>query len=93
MASQREGGVFLEQRSYRRRRMIDGARLLPVIAAWLFMLPLLWPSAGVNTQEPRALSDALAYVFTVWLALTLVSGLFVFLIGDVEPEKDRKDGS
>lgn len=93
MASPRESGVFLEQRSYRRRRMIDGARLLPVIAAWLFMLPLLWPAQGVHAEDPRALSDALVYVFAVWLVLTLISGLFVFLIGDVEPEKDRKDGS
>ncbi|MGE4327506.1 MAG: hypothetical protein AB7E21_15600 [Pseudodonghicola sp.] len=61
--------VFLERQSYRRRRLMDAARLLPVLGALLFAVPLIWPRAG----QPGAVksSDAVIYIFTVWAALIL----------------------
>ena len=62
--------VFLERRSYRRRRMMDAVRLLPVLGAMLLMLPLFWPSApGTADGDAIRMSTAVTYVFVVWLIL------------------------
>ena len=44
--------VFLERQSYRRRRLMDVARLLPILGAALFAVPLLWPRAPRDTPTP-----------------------------------------
>ncbi|WP_187428774.1 hypothetical protein ROLI_017810 [Roseobacter fucihabitans] len=61
--------VFLERSRYRQRRMMDAVRLLAVLGAGLWMLPLLWPSAGVGTSESLPMSRALLYIFGVWWVL------------------------
>ena len=69
--------VFLERRSYRRRRMMDAARVLPILGAVLFMLPMLWhhPDAqGTATGSVRT-SYAYVYLFALWAGLILLSGL------------------
>ncbi len=66
--------IFLERRSYRRRRMMDAARLLPILGAVLFLVPLLWPQPDPGA-EPMRTSVAFVYVFGIWAALILVSGL------------------
>jgi hypothetical protein len=72
--------VFLEHQSYRRRRLMDGARLLPLLGAGLFAVPLLWPKAKIAGESDGlvAMSDAITYVFVVWGALIGVSALFGF---------------
>ncbi|MCE8547150.1 hypothetical protein KBY25_15090 [Ruegeria pomeroyi] len=65
--------VFLERQSYRRRRLMDAARLLPLMGAALFAVPLLWPSEGAGTVR---MSAAITYVFGVWAILIAVSALF-----------------
>jgi hypothetical protein len=36
--------LFLERRSYRRRRMMDAVRILPLLCTLLFLVvPLMWP--------------------------------------------------
>lgn len=63
--------VFLERRSYRRRRMMDARRILPVAGILLWLLPLFWPtgSAMPALTEKMMLSDAVIYLFSVWLIL------------------------
>ncbi|MEM6374267.1 MAG: hypothetical protein AAF727_16040 [Pseudomonadota bacterium] len=63
--------LFLERRSYRRRRMMDALRLLPVLGVLLWMLPLFWPTSadGPGATDKMAMSTAVTYVFVVWLAL------------------------
>ena len=51
----------------RQRRLGDAAKLVPLFAAVLMLVPVLW-STG------RATSSAMVYVFTVW-------GLLIVLIG------------
>ncbi|MEQ6204310.1 hypothetical protein ABMC88_14815 [Sulfitobacter sp. HNIBRBA2951] len=63
--------LFLQRRSYRRRRIMDGLRMLPFLCAVLWLVvPAMWPNsaeAGASTT----LSSALGYLFTVWvLAIT-----------------------
>ena len=77
--------LFLERHSYRRRRLSDAARLLPIVGAALFLIPLLWPDAGdgvvdgggdggSNGAVPTSL--ATLYIFGVWAGLIVVAALF-----------------
>lgn len=62
-----EGRLFLERRSYRKRRIMDAVRMLPFLCALLWMVvPAMWPN-GTGTADPTALSVALRYVFVIWL--------------------------
>lgn len=66
-----EGRLFLERQSYRRRRMMDAVRTLPLLCAvlWL-MVPTMWPNAPAGETE-TALSSAIWYLFVIWvLAIT-----------------------
>ena len=64
--------VFLERQTYRRRRLMDAARLMPVLGALLFAVPLLWPAAGdPGGAQPMSTSGAILYIFTVWAVLIL----------------------
>ena len=80
--------VFLERQSYRRRRLMDAAKLLPLLGVLLFAVPLLWPGpetgpeAGAVAGQAGAgrvavrMSDAIQYIFLVWAALIGASALF-----------------
>lgn len=78
--------VFLERQSYRRRRLMDAARLLPLLGALLFAVPLLWPTpdgaavAADSAMAPGAsavkMSEAMVYVFGVWAILIALCALF-----------------
>lgn len=59
--------LFLERRSYRQRRLLDALRLLPVLGALLWAVPLLWQDGSIPT------SRAILYVFGVWLGLVLLA--------------------
>jgi hypothetical protein len=64
--------TFVERRSYRRRRLADALRMLPVAGALLFCVPMLWPT------EPGAaipVSSAIIYIFLVWAGLVVLSAV------------------
>ncbi|MFN3208269.1 MAG: hypothetical protein ACE369_04575 [Roseovarius sp.] len=62
--SREPGPVFLARRAYFRRRMMDAARMLPVLGAGVFVLPLLWKSGeGARTVV------VMFYIFLSWSAL------------------------
>lgn len=69
--------LFLERQSYRRRRLTDAARLLPVLGAALIAIPLLWPS-GEGEQGGIPLSSAIFYIFFCWVVLIAASLVFGF---------------
>ena len=72
--------VFLEQHSYRRRRLTDAARLLPLLGAALFAVPLLWPVApDGDPARQMPTSAALFYIFAVWAGLIVVNAVFAWL--------------
>ncbi|MGR3379295.1 hypothetical protein [Salipiger abyssi] len=60
--------VFLERQSYRRRRVIDAARVLPFIGMLLWLVPLLWAEEGAAAVRS---SSAILYLFGVWALLVL----------------------
>ncbi len=78
MADRPETGIFLERRSYRRRRLIDGLKLLPFLGAWLFLLPVFWTGAGA--EAPQSMSRALYYIFGVWLGLIVACAILVIAV-------------
>lgn len=57
--------LFLERQSYRRRRLGDTAKLLPLVALVFFLLPILW-SADART------AGGLVYLFSVWALLIVI---------------------
>lgn len=64
--------IFLARALYRRRRLRDAARLLPVVGLFLLLLPLFWtPEARVNLSAGDVL-----YFFAVWLALIGLAAAF-----------------
>lgn len=62
--------LFLARRSYRRRRLMDGARVLPLLGAVLLLLPGLWHSQ--SGDWPRTGVGGI-YLFLVWCGLVLAA--------------------
>lgn len=87
MASQR-APMFLGRDSYRRRRLTDAARLLPLVGIILFMIPLMW---GEREGEAPSTATAGLYVFGVWVCL-IVAGFFLALrLKRTEPFSQRPE--
>jgi hypothetical protein len=75
MPSDLKPPVFLERRSYRQRRMMDAVRLLPLIGLLLWLLPTLWSVSDDGGVEPVNMSQAIVYVFGVWVCLIISGGV------------------
>jgi hypothetical protein len=86
----KRGPLFLKRQSYRRRRLRDLSRLLPVIGAVLLLLPILW-SPG-TTARPDTAQDGI-FLFVVWTGLVLVAALLAPAVGttaDVDEAEDDR---
>ena len=68
--------LSLERRGYRRRRLRDAVRLLPVLGVFLWMFPLFWPVGDRAAPAVVPMSSAMIYLFTVWLIMIVVGGAF-----------------
>jgi uncharacterized membrane protein len=75
--------LFLKRGSYRKRRLRDGARMLPVLGLFLFMLPILW-GPGLTAKADTA-TDGL-YLFAVWIGLVLVAAIMAPGLSEEGPE-------
>lgn len=62
--------MFLQPSSYRRRRLRDAARLLPVAGVLFLMLPILWDPATTDTRDTAV--DGI-YLFAVWAVLIVIA--------------------
>jgi membrane protein implicated in regulation of membrane protease activity len=82
--------LFLARESFRRRRVMDAARLLPLLGVFLLLLPMAWGLAGTTGT---ATAHEAIYVFVVWLALILAAFLLARrLRRDVDGPEDGDDG-
>jgi hypothetical protein len=72
MATRVKKPVFLERASYRQRRLQDMARILPVLAAILFVLPLIWKLTG---NDGRGTSAVVIYLFAIWSGLIAIAAI------------------
>ena len=61
---------FLDRAGYRQRRFRDAASLLPVVAAVLMILPLMWPR---GTPEQSLTSSGMIYLFGLWFVLIILA--------------------
>jgi hypothetical protein len=90
--SDKPSPVFLERRSYRQRRLVDAARLLPLAGVLLWLVPLLWPQGGGaegGAQVPAvSTSSAIIYIFGIWIILVLSA---MFLSAMLDHKSDLRD--
>jgi len=86
--------LFLARRAYRQRRLTDAARFLPLLGAFLFLLPIFWQPG--ETSRPDTGFGGL-YIFIVWGGLIALTALLSILIGrqataDEPPDADPGRG-
>lgn len=62
---------FLARRAYRLRRMMDAARLLPVLGTLAVLIPVF--SAGRHLQSPMWYGRGLVLLLSVWLAMVVAA--------------------
>ncbi len=77
--------LFLARELYRRRRLMDAARALPLAGAVFFMLPLIWLSPSAPDPASSGAAPATAggigtgtaglWLFGLWLALLVLAGI------------------
>ncbi len=89
MKPPRRRAIFLAPRPYRRRRLRDAARLLPVLGVFFFVLPALWSPAG---QGLRRLSGDVIYFFTVWALLIGIAAIFARGLSARDPGDEGEEG-
>ena len=82
------GPLFLEKRTYRRRRMADAARILPVFGTILFSVPLLW---GQDPGGAALTTSVMLYVFVVWGFLVALSAVISRKLRDEDTGSAQDD--
>ena len=70
--------LFVAPQTYRQRRLRDAARLLPVLAGFLMVFPMLWGEEGGDHRQTGA--DAI-YLFGVWFVLIIVTAVLARRLG------------
>ena len=74
-----KGPLFVERRAYRRRRLRDAARVLPVVGAMLFLVPLLWMGGGETAGGG-------IYLFVIWALLIVAAAAISRPLSRDEPD-------
>lgn len=64
--------LFLARQTYRERRLMDVARLLPILGILLLLLPLFWAGPA---HEGTATSRGVIYLFSVWIGLIAIAAI------------------
>ncbi|MEM9434958.1 MAG: hypothetical protein AAGA12_13630 [Pseudomonadota bacterium] len=79
--------LFLEDNVYRRRRLTDAVRFLPVLAAMLFLLPAMFAASSLGGSTALHL----VYFFFVWFSLILIAALLARNLGNVHKQERPGD--
>ncbi len=72
--------VFLGREIYRRRRIMDAARLLPAFGTALLLLPMLW-------AKDHGTAAGAVYTFLIWFLLILAAAFLSRRLS--EPLRDK----
>lgn len=78
MAQKPTEPLFLERDNYRRRRVADAARMVPVLGFILLMFPLIWETTAA----------ALIYLFAVWAVLIVLIAFLSRRLSKGVPSED-----
>ncbi|MDE3122435.1 MAG: hypothetical protein KGK00_11725 [Paracoccaceae bacterium] len=86
--------LFLGRQTYRLRRVMDAARLLPILGFFLFLLPILW---GHGASVARSTATDALYLFIAWPLLILAAFVIARVLAPVvsaeeAEERDDPDG-
>lgn len=65
--------LFLERRTYRRNRLQDAARLMPVLATVLIFAPIF--IRGTDPGAGQGMADWLVYYFAIWIGVIALTAL------------------
>lgn len=89
--------LFLERASYRRRRLGDAARVLPVLAAVLLLVPVWWVPASLSYAGGAvwlfaAWAVLIALVWALHRALLRAEAASLGATSDLPPASDRPTG-
>lgn len=79
--------VFLARRSYRRRRLADAARLLPLAGGILFSVPLIWKGG----EDGARTVGVMIYIFVLWVLLVVVSALVSRHLRNTDDERESEE--
>ena len=77
--------LFLARETYRRRRVMDAARLLPFLGAFVFFVPAIWGGA-VGTVP------GLLYLFLGWVVLIVIAAVIARVLSRHPNPNDTGDG-
>lgn len=70
----KQPSVFVERRTYRRRRAADAARLLPLLGAMLLCMPMLWGSpGGEGAKTVLSTTSVMTFLFGTWVVLIVLA--------------------
>jgi len=82
--------LFLERRTYRRHRLEDAARLLPVLG-----LILIFGPTFIRNDDAGNLAGGLVYFIAIWLGLIILTAFVSHALRRVSPPTEtqapRKD--
>lgn len=78
--------VFLERQSYRRRRLGDAAKVLPVIGVALLLLPILW-------ADDATTAGGILFIFSVWAMLIAAAALISRRLSDYDPMSEPTESA
>jgi len=82
--------LFVAPQTYRRRRLMDAARILPMLGLALTLLPVLWaPESGAIRETA---TDGI-YLFVIWAALIASARLLAPRLDAAPPDpRDDREG-
>ena len=95
--SREKAPVFVDRRAYRRRRMADAARILPIFGTILICIPLLWrdktdAATPVDIPDGASTGAVMIYLFAVWVILAILAAVISGYLSPVKLEEDAADG-
>ena len=79
--------LFLARSLYRKRRLSDAAKLLPIFGAVLLLLPLLWVHQGAPERSNTATNWV--YLFIIWSFLILAAACLAKSLNKFEDGNDQ----
>jgi hypothetical protein len=78
-------GLFFRNAVYRRNRLIDAVRLLPVLGTILFLMPAFLAGGSAATARQWL------YLFGAWIVMIIVAALMARALRKNEAEVEAED--
>ncbi len=82
--------LFLERRTYRRNRLQDAARLLPILGVVLIFAPIFIRDSNAvqGDMAVTGLATWLVYYFVIWIVLIALTALVSRALVRTSPRQD-----